>query len=229
MDERTAALFRRTWPRQLAFVMFLAALLCGVAGTLAYWQGWLFLAVFTGASIAIGLYFARHDPALIERRIKAGPRAEQVPAQKIIIALLMVGFLLLVVLPALDHRWHWSSVPVWLAIVGDAGIVASFAIFFMVMKQNSYAASTITVEAGQPVVSTGVYALVRHPMYAGALLLIISIPLALGSYWGLLLLVLLVPLLAWRLLDEERFLARNLPGYPDYQRRVRYRLVPLIW
>ena len=229
MDERTAALFRRTWPRQLAFVMFLAALLCGVAGTLAYWQGWLFLAVFTGASIAIGLYFARHDPALIERRIKAGPRAEQVPAQKIIIALLMVGFLLLVVLPALDHRWHWSSVPVWLAIVGDAGIVASFAIFFMVMKQNSYAASTITVEAGQPVVSTGVYAVVRHPMYAGALLLIISIPLALGSYWGLLLLVLLVPLLAWRLLDEERFLARNLPGYPDYQRRVRYRLVPLIW
>ena len=229
MDERTAALFRRTWPRQLAFVMFLAALLCGVAGTLAYWQGWLFLAVFTGASIAIGLYFARHDPALIERRIKAGPRAEQVPAQKIIIALLIAGFLLLVVLPALDHRWHWSSVPVWLAIVGDAGIVASFAIFFMVMKQNSYAASTITVEAGQPVVSTGVYALVRHPMYAGALLLIISIPLALGSYWGLLLLVLLVPLLAWRLLDEERFLARNLPGYPDYQRRVRYRLVPLIW
>ena len=229
MDEKTAALFRRTWPRQLAFVMFLAALLCGVAGTLAYWQGWLFLAVFTGASITIGLYFARHDPALIERRIKAGPRAEQVPAQKIIIALLMVGFLLLVVLPALDHRWHWSSVPVWLAILGDAGIVASFAIFFMVMKQNSYAASTITVEAGQPVVSTGVYALVRHPMYAGALLLIISSPLALGSYWGLLLLVLLVPLLAWRLLDEERFLARNLPGYPDYQRRVRYRLVPLIW
>jgi len=229
MDERTAALFRRTWPRQLAFVMFLAALLCGVAGTLAYWQGWLFLAVFTGASIAIGLYFARHDPALIERRIKAGPRAEQVPAQKIIIALLMVGFLLLVVLPALDHRWHWSSVPVWLAIVGDAGIVASFAIFFMVMKQNSYAASTIRVEADQPVIATGPYALVRHPMYSGALLLTVSTPLALGSYWSVLLVPALFAVLAWRLLDEERFLARNLRGYPDYQRRVRYRLVPLIW
>ncbi len=141
----------------------------------------------------------------------------------------MAGFLLLVVLPALDHRWHWSDAPAWLAILGDAGIVVSFAIFFVVMKENSYAASTIRVEAGQPVVATGPYALVRHPMYSGALLLTICTPLALGSYWSVLLVVLLVPILVWRLVDEERFLASNLLGYADYCRRVRYRLVPGLW
>ncbi len=229
MDERTAALFRRTWPRQLAFVAFLAALLCGAAGTLAYWQGWLFLAVFTGCSIAIGLYFARHDPALIERRIKAGPQAEKEPAQKIIIALIMAGFLLLLVIPALDQRWHWSNVPDWLVLFADAGIVVSFIGFFVVMKQNSYAASTITVEANQPVISTGLYGVVRHPMYAAALLLTVCMPLALGSYWSVLLVIVLLPLLAWRLLDEERFLVTHLLGYADYRRRVRYRLIPGVW
>jgi protein-S-isoprenylcysteine O-methyltransferase Ste14 len=229
MDERRRALIRRAWPRQLIFTLVLAALIFAGAGTIRYWQGWLFLVAFIGSSVALGLYFVRHDPALIERRMRGGPAAEQEPAQKLIIGLLMASLLLMIVLPALDHRWHWSAVPDWLALLGDAAIVASFVLFFFVMKQNSYAAATVRVEADQPVISTGLYGVVRHPMYSGALLLMIAMPLALDSCWSLLLLIPTVPVLAWRLLDEERVLRRDLPGYADYCRQVRYRLIPLLW
>ena len=229
MDDRQRALFRRAWPRQVVFVLVLAALLFGAAGTLGYWRGWLFLAIFVGSSLALGAYFTRHDPALIERRMRAGPFAEQEPAQKIIIALLIADFLLLIVVPALDQRWHWSDVPVWLSILGDAAIVASFVVFFFVMKQNSYAAATVRVEAAQPVISGGLYGVVRHPMYSGALILMFGMPLALGSTWSLLLLIPGFAVLAWRLLDEERHLTRQLPGYADYCRRVPYRLIPGVW
>ena len=229
MDERMRSLIRQAWPRQALFTLLLALLLFAAAGTLRYWQGWLFLVVFIGASVALGIYFAQHDPALLERRMKGGPAAEQEPTQKIIITLLMIGLLLTLVVPALGRRWHWSTVPVWLALLADAGIVASFAVFFVVMKQNSYAATTVRVEAGQPLVSNGLYGVVRHPMYSGALLLMICIPPALGSTWSLLLLILVLPVLAWRLIDEERVLRRDLPGYADYCRRVRYRLIPGVW
>jgi protein-S-isoprenylcysteine O-methyltransferase Ste14 len=229
MDDRTRALIRRVWPRQLAFSLILAALIFALAGTVAYWQGWLFLLAFVGSSVVLGAYFAKRDPALIERRIHGGVAAEQEPTQKIIVALLMAGLLLMVLVPALDHRWHWSTVSAWLAIVANVGIVASFVIFFFVMKQNSYAAATVRVEAKQPVISTGLYGVVRHPMYSGALLLTICIPLALGSSWSLLLLILVFPVLVWRSLDEERVLRRDLRGYTEYCREVRYRLVPFIW
>ncbi len=229
MDERSRALMRQALPRQAVFTLGLAALIFAAAGTVSYWQGWLFLVTFIGSSVALGLYFARHDPALVERRMKGGVSAEQEPAQKIIIALLMAGLLLMILVPALDRRWHWSAVPAWLTLFANAGIVASFVIFFFVMKQNSYAAATVGVEAEQPVISTGLYGVVRHPMYAGALLLTVCMPLALGSLWSLLLSVLVVPVLVWRLTDEERVLARDLPGYADYCWRVRYRLIPGAW
>jgi len=229
MDEQLKAQIKRTWPRQIVFTLLLAALLFVPAGTFAYWQAWLFLATFFSSSVALGVYFAKHDPALLERRIKAGPAAEQEPAQKMIIALLIAGFMLVLVVAGLHYRWHGATVPLWLVILSDVGIIASFAVFFIVMKQNSYAASTIRVEAGQPVISTGLYGVVRHPMYSGALLLAVCMPLALGSLWSLLLLVALVPVLAWRLLDEERVLKRDLAGYEAYCARVRYRLIPFVW
>jgi protein-S-isoprenylcysteine O-methyltransferase Ste14 len=144
-------------------------------------------------------------------------------------AITLAGFILLIVLPGLDYRLHWSSVPPWLVLAANAVLALSFAIFFVVLKQNSYAASTIRIEADQPVVSTGLYAIVRHPLYSGALLLLLATPLALASYWTLLVALALIPVLAWRLLDEERFLKQNLPGYADYCRATRFRLIPLIW
>ncbi len=229
MDQRSAALIRRAWPRQALFVLFVGVLMFVPAGTLAYWQGWLFLLVFIGSSVALGVYFTKHDPALIERRMRGGPLAEEEPKQKIIIALLMAAFLMMIVVPAFDHRWHWSTVPAWLALLSDAGIVASFVVFFFVMKQNSFAAATVRVEDRQPVISTGLYGVVRHPMYSGALLLMICIPLALGSYWSLMLLIPSFAILAWRLLDEEHVLKRDLPGYVEYTRQVRKRLIPAVW
>jgi protein-S-isoprenylcysteine O-methyltransferase Ste14 len=218
----------RTVLRQLSLVV-VAALLFVPAGTVRFWQAWLFAFVFIGASVAIGLYFMKHDPALLARRMQVGPLAEREPTQKLIITLVMIGFVLLVVLSAFDHRWHWSHAPVWLVLAGDAGIVVSFVVFFFVMKQNSYAASTVRVEHDQPVISTGLYGIVRHPMYSGALLLLIAIPIALGSYWTLPASILLVPLLIWRLTDEERVLVRDLRGYAEYRRKVRYRLIPGVW
>jgi protein-S-isoprenylcysteine O-methyltransferase Ste14 len=229
MDGKQRDIIRRAWPRQLVFTVVLAAAVFGLAGSAAYWQGWLFLFCFTGASLALGAYFLVHDPALIERRMKAGPAEEPEMTQKIIISLVLVGFLLLILMPALDYRWHGPAVAAWLSILADLGIVASFVIFFFVMEQNSYAAASVRVEAGQPVISTGLYGIVRHPMYSGALLLLPCIPLSLGSYTSLLLLVPFVPLLGWRAVDEEKVLLRDLPGYATYCNTVRYRLIPGIW
>ena len=229
MTTDQSKLRRRGRRQTILFLPILVLMLFAPAGSLRFWQGWLFAFVFMASTIAIGLYFSKHDPKLIERRIKAGPAAEKEPSQKIIIFLVMVAFVLLLIVPGLDYRWHWSDVPTWLVLVANGAIVLSFVIFFVVLKQNSYAASTVTVEPGQPVVSTGVYGVVRHPMYAGALLLTGAIPLALGSYWGLLVDLAALPALIWRLLDEERVLARDLRGYVDYCRRVRHRLIPFVW
>lgn len=207
----------------------MAALLFIPAGTLRYWQAWVFIAVFAGASGALTVYLALRDPALLERRMRAGPAAEKEAAQKLIMLLAMAGFLALLVLPALDRRYGWSALPAWAVVLGDALVALGFLLIFFVFRVNSYGASTIQVAEGQTVISTGPYALVRHPMYAGALPLLAGTPLALGSCWGLLVLALIVPALAWRLLDEERFLLERLPGYAEYRRRVKYRLLPFIW
>ena len=224
-----SALGRQAWIRTAVSLPVFGLLLFGPAGTFAFWQGWLFVFVFVAATGVISVYFLKHDPKLIERRMRVGPTAEQEPAQKIIISITLLGFFLLLVLPGLDYRWHWSAVPPWLAIAGNIGVALSFVIFFVVLKQNSYAASTIRVEADQPVVSIGAYAFVRHPLYSGALVLLFCTPLALGSYWTLLLVIPMVAVLAWRLLDEERFLKQNLRGYADYCEITRYRLIPGIW
>jgi protein-S-isoprenylcysteine O-methyltransferase Ste14 len=221
---------RRRALRGLAKLMLaMSVILFLPAWSLRFWQGWLYLAVFGGCCVATTLYFLKHDPKLVERRAAAGPTAEKQPAQKIIMTLTSACFLLLIVIPALDHRWHWSHVPVWLVLLSDAGFVLSFFLIALVLRQNSYAASTIQVETQQPVISTGAYALVRHPMYAAALPMFIFTPLALGSYWGLLVVVVMTPALIWRLLDEEHYLARNLPGYTAYCARTRTRLIPFVW
>ena len=220
---------RRALRSSLFGIPALAALLFIPAWTLAYWQAWLFMAVFVCASGALTVYLAIHDPKLLERRMNVGPRAEKEPAQKIIMVLATLGFIAMLVFPALDYRFGWSPVPASVSVLGDALIALGFLFTFFVFKQNSYGASTIQIAEGQTVISTGPYAFVRHPMYAAALVMLLGIPLALGSWWGLFALLLVLPVLIWRLLDEERFLRQNLPGYPEYQAKVRYRLLPFVW
>jgi len=204
----------------------LAILVFIPAGTLRFWQGWAFLATFTICSTALTVYMALYDEKLLERRLRAGPRAEAEASQKIIMALVMFGFTAFLVFPVLDHRFGWSPVPPYVSIIGDGMIALGFLFIFFVLRENSYAASTIQIADDQKVISTGPYALVRHPMYAGALLLLAGMPFALDSWYGLFGILVVVPALIWRLLDEERFLTKNLSGYAEYTSHVRWRLIP---
>jgi protein-S-isoprenylcysteine O-methyltransferase Ste14 len=212
-------------------ILFLitAALLFGAAGTLDYWQAWLYLAVYFACSIAISVYLIRRDPALLARRMSGGPFAEKEPAQRIIMAITSLGFIALAVVPALDRRFGWSHVPVLAVLAGEAIMLIGWIGIYFVFRENSFASATIESAADQRVISTGPYAVMRHPMYAAALLMLLGISPALGSWWGLPVMVAILPALIWRLTDEERFLVQNLPGYPEYREAVRYRLLPLVW
>jgi len=218
----------RTPRTALIAVSALAVLLLVPAGTLFYWQAWAFIVVFTVSTNAIGVYLLLNDPALLQRRLQFGPAAER-GAQKIISSLSIVGFLGVMVFCALDYRFGWSQVPPVVSVLGNVLVALGLFIDLLVFRENTFGASNIRVEQGQTVVSTGPYAIMRHPMYAGVLVMAVGVPLALGSWWGLLLIGLLMSVLVWRILDEERVLKTELPGYTEYTQRVRYRLVPHVW
>ena len=222
-------LYTKAWVALLLLFLAMAALLFIPPWTLDYWQAWMFLAVYFAASTAITPYLMKKDPQLLARRMSGGPAAEKLPAQRIIMSLTSLGFIGLLVIPALDRRFGWSHMPPWVALAGDVLVGLGFLGVFFVFRQNSFTSATIELAPDQKVISTGPYALVRHPMYAAAPVMLLGIPIALGSMWGVLVIVAIMPALIWRLLDEEKFLAKNLPGYREYQTRVRYRLIPRVW
>lgn len=207
----------------------LGALLFLPAGTLNYWQAWVFIGVFTAATIIPSIYLARTNPAALRRRMRGGPLAEGRAIQKIVIIGAFLDLFAMVVLSVFDHRMGWSSVPAWLCLLGDVLIAAGIGFAMLVIVQNNYAAATVTVETGQFVASRGVYKVVRHPMYVGNVIMMVGIPLALGSYRGLLLVIPGVLVLVSRILDEEKMLTQELGGYREYTQRVRYRLLPYVW
>ena len=210
-------------------LVFFVAVLFWPAGTFDYWQAWVFLAVFIATTILPSFYLAARHPEALARRMKAGPTAETRPAQRIIMSLTLVLVVATFVLSALDHRYGWSQVPVWLVIVGNVLVAAGLSVAQLVVVQNNYAAATVRVEADQPLVSTGLYGLVRHPMYTGAAVMMVGTPLALDSLWGLLGVLASAPVIAARIRDEEQMLTEELAGYDEYKTRVRYRLAPYLW
>jgi protein-S-isoprenylcysteine O-methyltransferase Ste14 len=199
------------------------------AWTLNYWQAWVFIVVFGIATNAIGVYLSLKDPELLERRKKVGPAAETRMAQKIIISIGFLSLIGVIVFSALDYRFGWSPVPAYVALLGDLLVALGLFVNLLVFRENSYGGSSIETVNDQKVISTGLYARVRHPMYVGVLIMVIGIPLALGSWWGLAVLALTLPVLIWRILDEEKLLKKDLPGYREYAQKVRYRLVPYLW
>jgi protein-S-isoprenylcysteine O-methyltransferase Ste14 len=211
------------------FQLISAALLFLPAGTLRFQDGWLYWGVISVATWFITLYFLKYDPALLERRLKAGARNETEPSQKLILVAATIFICGTIVTAGLDYRFHWSSVPFPVVALGNVLVAVGFALVFFVFRANSFAGGTITHEAGQTVVSTGPYRFVRHPMYSGALLTLLGTPLALGSYWAFCCCIGVCGTLAWRTVEEERYLALNLDGYSEYCRRVRYRFVPGLW
>lgn len=210
-------------------LLFFAAVLFWPAGTFDYWQAWVFLAVFIATTILPSVYLAVRHPDALARRMKAGPAAESRPVQRIVMTLTLVLVVATFVLSALDHRFGWSQVPVWLVIVGDVLVAVGLGLAQLVVVQNHYAAATVQVEADQPLVSTGLYGLVRHPMYTGAAVMMVGTPLALDSLWGLLCVVASAPVIVARIRDEEQMLTEELAGYPEYKNKVHYRLVPYLW
>jgi protein-S-isoprenylcysteine O-methyltransferase Ste14 len=199
------------------------------AGTFDYWRGWTFIAVFAAATTIPSIYLATTNPAALKRRMQAGPAAETRPLQKIIITLAFVSMGAMIVVSALDFRFGWSSVPAAVSIAGDLLVGVGLLIAMVTTIQNGYAAANINVESDQKVVSTGVYSVVRHPMYFGNVVMMVGVPLALGSYWGLLFVIPGLAVLATRIVDEEKALTLELTGYRDYAQRVHYRLVPGVW
>ena len=220
----------QTLGTSLLGVIALGVLLFLPAWTLAYWQAWVFIVVFVASAEATGVYLALKDPALLERRMNPGFQGEeQSMTQKIIGSLAVLSTLFLLVFCAFDHRFAWSSVPPAISVLGDVLVVLGLLLDLFVLRENSYAGTSVQTFEGQKVISTGLYAHIRHPMYAGNVIMVVGIPLALGSWWGLLVLALIFPVLIWRILDEEKFLEKDLPGYKEYEQKVRYRLVPYLW
>jgi protein-S-isoprenylcysteine O-methyltransferase Ste14 len=209
--------------------MFFGLALFLPAWTFHYWQAWVFIAVFVVTTIGPSIYLAVKDPAALQRRMHAGPTAETRPAQRIAISATVLAVVALLVVSALDHRFGWSSVPLAMITLGNVLVAVGLLVAQLVVVQNRYASANITVEADQELASTGLYRLVRHPMYVGALVMMIGTPLALDSYWGLAVLIPGLLVLAARIVDEEKMLSDELAGYDEYTQKVRYRLLPGVW
>jgi protein-S-isoprenylcysteine O-methyltransferase Ste14 len=198
------------------------------AGTFHYWQAWVFLAVFALSTWIPSVYLMRTNPAALQRRMR-GPLAETRKLQRIVIAVIFVCFPAMFVVSALDHRFGWSTVPASMSLVGDALVATGLILDMLVVIQNGYAAVNVVVESGQRLISSGLYGLVRHPMYTGNVILMLGVPLALGSYWGLVFVIPGLIVLILRIRDEEDLLAHELSGYREYTHQVRYRLMPYVW
>ena len=215
--------------RGLAQMIVGLGLLIFVPGGLDYRQGWIYLSLFALCCGGISLYLWAYDPALLARRMKAGAPSETEASQKIIHAFITLAVLAAIALAAFGHRFGWSNVAPAFSYAGYVCELAGFAIVFFTFRQNSFAAATIEIADGHKVISTGLYAWVRHPMYAGVLVIFFGTPAALGSWCGYAAFAFVVAVLVWRLRDEERILRAQLPGYEDYCAKVKYRLLPGVY
>jgi len=209
----------------MAFVA-IAAIIFLPAWSLRYWQGWLYMAILFIPMLFVMVYMLRNAPDLLERRLRMRERETQ---QKKIIALSYIPFFAAYILPGFDVRLGWSNVPAWVSIAAALVVLAGYAIVFLVFRENQYASRVVEVEKEQSVISSGPYGVVRHPMYVGMILLYVFSPLVLGSYWAMIPALFILPVIVARILNEEKVLARDLNGYPEYMQKVRYRLIPGVW
>jgi protein-S-isoprenylcysteine O-methyltransferase Ste14 len=217
--------------RYVVTTVIFAALLFIPAGSLRFWQGWVFMAVVFVPVLISSICLYQRDPQLLERRLQT---KEKISEQKLLLRLAKPVFVAAFLLPGLDYRLGWSrasvgAVPLWLTLLSQALVPGGLLFVVWVMKVNSFASRTIQVEPGQKVISTGPYRMIRHPMYLGSLVMWLSAPLALGSYFAWPAFALLIPFYVFRLLNEEKVLRQELPGYSEYCQRTRYHLIPFLW
>ena len=221
-----AQLMRLVVTRVVMFFVFLGLFLFLPAGTWKFWQAWMWLVMMITLMLVTLRYLLKNDPALLERRMRM---RERVGAQQKIVGVSLIFLLTSFIVPGLDQRYGWSQMPAWMAILADTIVAIGYLMVLWVFKTNTYTSRIVEVETGQKVISNGPYAIVRHPMYVGAFLVYAASPLALGSYWAVLPGLMILPVLIFRILDEEKLLLRDLPGYREYTQKVTYRLLPGIW
>jgi len=221
-----AHLTRRSLAMAVSAVLALGAMFFLPAGTFDYWQAWAYMGVLFVPMLLVLAYLLRRSPDLLARRLQMRERER---TQKGVIGFSMIFLLGGFLVPGFDRRWGWSTMPWWVAVAADLLVLLGYAIIFRVFRENQYTARTIQVEQGQQVVSTGPYAVVRHPMYSGILVFYLASPIALGSWWAFLPAVVVLPILVVRILNEEQVLERDLPGYREYKLKTRYRLLPGVW
>jgi len=210
----------------LSSIIGVSAIVITPAWTFAYWQGWLFLALFFIPMLIVGLYMLRFEKKLLKKRLD--PREKRKP-QQLIQSVNTLLFLVTMIIPGFDHRFGWSHVPVWLVLASDIIMLVGYLLFIRTMIYNEYASRTIEIQKGQKLISTGPYAVVRHPMYFTGIMMFMPMPIALGSVWALIPMAFLPVMLIFRILDEEKALIKGLKGYKSYMKKVKYRLVPHIW
>ena len=203
-----------------------AALLFLPAGSVGYFNGWLFIGLLFIPMLILGIFLLIKSPALLEKRISA---KEKENTQRVVVAVSGVLFIAGFVVAGLDFRFGWSYVPLWVVYVSSAVLFISYALYAEVMRENAYLSRTIEVQENQKVVDTGLYGIVRHPMYAVTIWLFLSIPLVLGSWWSLVCFVPYIAVIAVRIVNEEKVLEANLEGYNEYKKRVKYRILPFVW
>lgn len=225
-DLSRGSLAARALVRAVLGFVVLGTLLFVPAGTTAYWQGWAYLAVLFGPMLLVFGYLIARDPVLLDRRLRA---REPMREQRLIQGVGAVCYLAAFVVPGLDRRFGWSNMPTATVIAADLVCLAGYALFVRVLRENSFASRVIEVIGGQRVISTGPYAVVRHPMYVAVLAMFLATPVALGSWWGTLAMAPQLAVIVARIRHEERVLVRDLRGYEEYTQRVRYRLLPGIW
>lgn len=218
----------QAWLASAVVFVFMWLALFLSAGTIRYWQAWVYLAVLAASSVPLMLFMIS-DPVLLANRMKFGPAVETRLLQKIIVVCAGLPYIAAFIVPGLDRRLGWSDVPAWLSIVGNLFVLLSMWMVYRVFKANSFGSATVDVVKDQRVIDTGPYAIVRNPMYSSAAVYFIATALALGSYWGLIPSTLAILALVWRLFDEEKFLTRNLSGYKEYCAKIRWHLIPGIF
>ena len=209
----------------LGFIL-LATVLMLSAGSLRYWQGWVFCTAIFVPALFVSTYFLKRSPEFLERRMKF---REKETRQKAIIKIASIIFFLGFLIPGFDYRFGWSNMPWWLVLAANVMVSASYFLVFLSFKENAFAGRTVEVFEGQKVIDTGPYAVVRHPMYAGIIPMFLFMPLALGSLWAVIPFIPVCAIIILRILNEEEVLRRDLPGYNEYCEKVRYRLLPFVW
>jgi protein-S-isoprenylcysteine O-methyltransferase Ste14 len=212
--------------RYFLSIVFVGLLLFLPAGSWSFFNAWIFIAALFIPMFAVLIYLAIKDPSLLQKRIKTN---ETEKAQKVYLIFSIITCFLIFLIPGLDFRFHWSNMPLWLVIISVVIMITGYIMFFLVMVQNSYASRVIEIQDEQKLIDTGLYSVVRHPMYLAATILFGVVPLILGSYYGMIPVIFFPVLLIIRILNEEKVLRKNLPGYEDYMKKVRYRLIPFIW